>query len=83
MLITVNRISYVHFCRSFVDGYTDLELAQINKEQEKEIVNILLQGIAHGEKKSQLTYAFMLITGQFVEQDEELGKEILFKILLD
>lgn len=75
--------SYYAQFRSFVDGYTDLELARINKDQEKEIVNILLQGIAHGEKKSQLTYAFMLITGQFVEQDEELGKEILFKILLD
>ena len=32
-------------------------------------------------KKSQMTYAFMLITGQFVERNEELGREILSTLL--
>ena len=52
-------------------------MARISKEEEKELVNILLKGIEQGEKKSQITYAFMLLTGQFVEKDEILGQEIL------
>ena len=52
-------------------------MARISKEEEEKLVNILLKGIEQGEKKSQITYAFMLLTGQFVEKDEILGQEIL------
>ena len=71
---------YMRF-RSKLDGYSDMELARISKEQEAELVNILFQGIANGEKKSQMTYAFMLLTGQFVEKDEAMGNELLRKLL--
>lgn len=67
--------------RSMLDSYSDIDLARISKWQEAELVNILLQGIANGEKKSQLTYAFMLMTGQFVEKDQALGNELLRKLL--
>lgn len=66
--------------RSMLDSYSDMELARITKVQEAELVNILFQGIANGEKKSQMTYAFMLLTGQFVEKDEALGNELLRKL---
>ena len=71
---------YMRF-RSKLDGYSDMELARISKEQEAELIDILHQGIANGEKKSQLTYAFMLLTGQFVEKDEKLGNELLFGLI--
>jgi len=71
---------YVQF-RKRIDGYSDMELARISKEQEKELVSILLDGIAYGEKKCQLTYAFMLLTGQFVEKDEKQGNELLSELL--
>jgi len=71
---------YVQF-RTKLDSYSDMELARITKVQEAELVNILLQGIANGEKKSQLTYAFMLMTGQFVEKDQALGNEILSDLI--
>ncbi|MBO4690517.1 MAG: hypothetical protein J5621_06545 [Paludibacteraceae bacterium] len=71
---------YVRF-RNKLDGYSDMDLARISKGQEAELRNILHQGIANGEKKSQLTYAFMLLTGQFVEKDEKLGKELLSGVL--
>lgn len=71
---------YVQF-RTKLDSYSDMELARITKVQEAELVNILLQGIANGEKKSQMTYAFMLLTGQFVEKDQALGNELLRKLL--
>ncbi|MCR5051047.1 MAG: hypothetical protein K6A36_08200 [Paludibacteraceae bacterium] len=71
---------YVRF-RNKLDGYSDMDLARISKEQEAELANILLQGMANGEKKSQMTYAFMLLTGQFVEKDEALGNELLRKLL--
>ena len=45
------------------------------------ILSILHQETANGEKKSQLTYAFMLLTGQFVEKDEKLGNELLSGVL--
>ena len=67
--------------RNKLDGYSDMDLARISKEQEAELANILLQGMAKGEKKSQMTYAFMLLTGQFVEKDEDLGNELLRKLL--
>ena len=82
ILAEPNELSpyYMRF-RSKLDGYSDMELARITKVQEAELVNILLQGIANGEKKSQMTYAFMLLTGQFVEKDEALGNELLRKLL--
>ena len=58
-----------------------MELARISKAEEKEFINILLAGVEHGEKKSQLTYAFMLLTGQFVDKNEILGQKILDKLL--
>ncbi len=78
ILAEPNELSpyYMRF-RSKLDGYSDMELARISKEQEKELVSILLDGIAYGEKKCQLTYAFMLLTGQFVEKDEKQGNELL------
>lgn len=82
ILAEPNELSpyYMRF-RSKLDGYSDMELARITKVQEAELVNILLQGIANGEKKSQLTYAFMLMTGQFVEKDQALGNEILSDLI--
>jgi len=82
ILAEPNELSpyYMRF-RSKLDGYSDMELARITKVQEAELVNIILQGIANGEKKSQLTYAFMLMTGQFVEKDQVLGNELLRKLL--
>ncbi len=59
-----------------------MDLSRITEEQAATMVQILLQGIANGEKKSQLTYAFMLLTGQFVEKDEELGEQLLSMLLL-
>ena len=64
-----------------LDSYSDIDLARISKWQEAELVNILLQGIANGEKKSQLTYAFMLLTGQFVDRNETKGNEILSQLV--
>lgn len=64
-----------------LDSYSDIDLARISKWQEAELVNILLQGIANGEKKSQLTYAFMLLTGQFVDRNEKKGNEILSQLV--
>ena len=67
--------------RNLLDGFSDIDLARISEEQKKELVKILLQGMANGEKKSQMTYAFMLLTGQFVEKDEALGNELLHRLL--
>ena len=82
ILAEPNELSpyYMRF-RSKLDSYSDMELARITKVQEAALVNILLQGIANGEKKSQLTYAFMLMTGQFVEKDQALGNEILSDLI--
>jgi hypothetical protein len=71
------KTSYYTQFRDLINSYSDIDLARISKEEEKELVNILLKGIEQGEKKSQITYAFMLLTGQFVEKDEILGQEIL------
>ena len=67
--------------RILLDNYSDIKLARITKEQEKELADIILQGIDNGEKKSQMIYAFMLLTGQFVEKNEPLGEEILLHLL--
>lgn len=67
--------------RNLISKYSDMELARISKAEEKEFINILLEGVKYGEKKSQLTYAFMLLTGQFVNNDEVLGQKILDKLL--
>lgn len=67
--------------RFLLDSYSDIELARLSQKQEKELVDIILQGIDSGEKKSQLTYAFMLLTGQFVEKNEPRGEEILLHLL--
>lgn len=75
-----SSLYYVQF-RNVFNSYSDMDLARISKDQEEELVNILRIGAANGEKKSQLTYAFMLITGQFVEKDEVLGNEILSRLL--
>lgn len=82
ILAESNELSpyYVQF-RKILDGYTDMDLARITEEQEKELVGILHEGIAHGEKKCQMTYAYMLLTGQFVEKDEESGKQLLSTLL--
>lgn len=37
-------------------------------------------GCENGEKKSQIVYAFMLLTGQFVEKDDSLGNDLLRKL---
>lgn len=71
---------YVQF-RTKLDSYSDMELARITNEQKEELASILRQGIVHGEKKTQLTYAFMLLTGQFVEKNEKYGKELLSRLL--
>lgn len=71
---------YVQF-RKKLDDYSDMDLARITKEQEKELVSILLAGIANGEKKCQMTYSFMLLTGQFVEKDDKHGNELLFELV--
>ena len=42
---------------------------------------LMLLGITNGEKKSELTYSYMLLTEQFVEKNKELGKEILCRLL--
>ena len=72
---------YVQF-ENKLNAYSDMDLSRITEEQAATMVQILLQGIANGEKKSQLTYAFMLLTGQFVEKDEELGEQLLSMLLL-
>ena len=71
---------YVQF-ENKLNAYSDMDLSRITEEQAATMVQILLQGIANGEKKSQLTYAFMLLTGQFVEKDEILGHKILNDLL--
>ena len=71
---------YIQF-RSLLDSYSDIELARITKKQEREFVSVLLQGVANGEEKAELTYSFMLLTGQFVEKNEELGSKILSDLL--
>ena len=72
---------YYLLFRSMLDSYSNIDLARITKEQEKVLVNIILQGIASGEKKSQMIYAFMLLTGQFVEKNDIIGNEILSGLL--
>ena len=77
-----NELSpYYSQFRNLLDSYSDMDLARITKEQEEELANILLQGMANREKKSQMTYAFMLLTRQFIEKDETLGNELLHKVL--
>ena len=71
---------YLQF-RNLLNSYSDIELARITEKQERNITNFLLQGIAAGEDKAKMTYAFMLLTGQFVEKNEELGNRILHKLL--
>lgn len=82
ILAEPNELSphYMQF-RSKLKSYSDMELARITNEQKEELASILRQGIVHGEKKSQLTYAFMLLTGQFVEKNEKYGKELLSRLL--
>ncbi len=67
--------------RRLLDSYSDIDLARITDEQEQEMVSILQRGIANGEKKAELTYSFMLQTGQFLEKNEDLGTKILFDLL--
>jgi len=77
-----NEVSpyYTQF-RSIINSYSDMDLARITKMQEDEMVSVLLQGVANGEKKAKLTYSFMLLTGQFVEKNEEMGAKILSDLL--
>ena len=72
---------YYNEFRSLINKYSCLDMARITKAQEKELIRTLQQGIANGEKKARLTFAFMLLTGQFIEQEEELGNEILSALL--
>lgn len=71
---------YVQF-ENKLNAYSDMDLSRITEEQTATIVNTLLVGMAEGEKMSQMTYAFMLLTGQFVEKDEILGHQILNDLL--
>ena len=68
---------YYNKFRNFINSLTDNELARITLEEKEYISNILLQGIQNQEKKSIMTYAFLLLTGQFTEKNEELGKKLL------
>lgn len=68
---------YYNKFRNFINSLTDDKLARITLEEKEYISNILLQGIQNQEKKSIMTYAFLLLTGQFIEQNEELGKQLL------
>lgn len=76
-----NRSPYYAQYRTIVESYSDMELARITKHQQDEMVDVLLQGVANGEKIAELTYSFMLLTGQFVEKNEELGSKILSDLL--
>lgn len=67
--------------KAYLTSLSDFELARITEEQTATIVKTLLVGMAEGEKMSQMTYAFMLLTGQFVEKDEILGHKILNDLL--
>ena len=67
--------------KAYLNSLSDLELARITEEQTATIVKTLLVGVTEGEKMSQMTYAFMLLTGQFVEKDEILGHKILNDLL--
>ena len=67
--------------KAYLNSLSDLELARITEEQTATIVKTLLVGVAEGEKMSQMTYAFMLLTGQFIEKDEVLGHQILNDLL--
>lgn len=80
MLLDEQAPYYTQFRKKLSD-YSDIALARITKEQEKELENLLLLGITNGEKKSELKYSFMLLTGQFVEKNEKVGKEILCGLL--
>lgn len=80
MLLDEQAPYYTQFRKKLSD-YSDIALARITKEQEKELENLLLLGITNGEKKSELKYSFMLLTGQFVEKNEKVGKEILYGLL--
>ena len=71
---------YTQFRKKLSD-YSDIALARITKEQEKELENLLLLGITNGEKKSELKYSFMLLTGQFVEKNEKIGQRNLVWIV--
>lgn len=68
---------YYNKFRNFINSLTDNELARITLEEKEYISNILLQGIQNQEKKSIMTYAFLFLTGQFTEKNEELGKKLL------
>ena len=64
-----------------IDCYSDIELARISKAQEQKLADVLRVGIAQGDKKAELTYSFMLLTGLFVDKNESLGYEILHSLL--
>lgn len=82
-LITKTNDAFPYFVqyRDIIDSKNDLELARISETQEREIVDILIKGMENGDRKAVLTYAFMLITGQFVSQDEMKGKSMLLDLL--
>lgn len=71
---------YVQF-ENKLNAYSDMDLSRITEEQTATIVKTLLVGVAEGEKMSQMTYAFMLLTGQFAKKDEVLGHKILNDLL--
>lgn len=73
--------TYYRIYRNLIDNYTDKELARLSVEQKNEVIKIITDGFQCGDKKATLVYAFMLITGQFVEKNEELGNKILSNLL--
>ena len=81
MLISDEESYYYVQFRELINSYSDIQLARLTNAQKEDLVSILLLGIENGDKKAELTYSFMLLTGQLVEQDEKLGKELLSKLL--
>lgn len=72
---TESTYYYAQF-RNVLDSYSKIELARISIEQKEELIKILKEGLIRGDQKATLTYSFMLQTGQFSNQNIDLGEKL-------
>ena len=77
---TDNSYSYYSSFRKSIDSLTDMELACLTIEKKTEMVELVKKGL-YNDDKATVTYAFMLITGTFAQQDISKGYQILESFL--
>lgn len=75
--------SYYHVYRNEIKQFTNIQLARLSSKDNMRIQSLLQQGIDNGEEECIIVWAFMKITGCFVEKNIEEGKRILCSIWPD